>query len=138
MLAITAKALLMLMSLSITPGSHASPTRVVQTQFAKSADEDLVKAACKIWWNLPDPVSTSAAGLATWARQQLPNVYNAVIKAGQAKKLNKKWNSFYTDMFTFAGSLYLGKDTRFSKIMFTTTIEMNSMKNLQKVCSKRH
>jgi hypothetical protein len=137
MFTVTAKALLMLMSLSITPSSVKAPERVSESQLVKSKDEDLVKAACRLWWNLPDPTSTSARGLAKWAKQNLPAASSALTKAAQAKKLNKKWASFELDMVTFWGALSLGTDVKYSRIMFTSTIEKTAMNNLGKTCAKR-
>jgi hypothetical protein len=138
MLTVAAKFLLVLMSLPMSPISNGIPEKVVQTQLVKSAEENLVKEACRIWWNLPEPVSTSAKGLAKWAKQQLPAVSKALTKASQAKKLNKKWASFQLDMVGFWGALSLGQEAKYSQVMFTSTAVQKSLRNLGVICAYRH
>jgi hypothetical protein len=40
-------------------------------------------------------------------------------------------------MVTFWGSITLGEDIRYSKVMFTSTVEKNAVKHLQDVCKSR-
>ena len=72
-----------------------------------------------------------------WAKKVLPTAGKALSKAAEAKKSNSKWSKFELEMATFYGTIYLGTDITYSRIMFKTSIEQNAVKYLSSVCAKR-
>lgn len=130
----------LLLSLSIQndggmpmPRSHTNSSATI----FRSRDEDAVRAACKLWWNLPEMKTTSKEDMNRWAKSVLPTAGKALSKASEAKKLNSKWTQFQVEMATFYGSIYLGTDLRYAGIMFTSTVEKNALTYLGKTCAKR-
>jgi hypothetical protein len=115
-----------------SPRGHLPETFII-----KSKDEDAVKAACKLWWNLPEMKTTSKEDMHRWAKSVLPAAGKALNKAAEAKRLNSKWSQFELEMATFNGSIYLGTDIRYAGVMFKTTIEKNALSYLAKTCAKR-
>jgi hypothetical protein len=113
--------------------SHRNPLMSV----VASKDEDAVKAACKLWWNLPEMRTTSKEDMHKWAKQVLPTAGKALSKATEAKALNRKWSQFQLEMATFYGSIYLGTDIRYAGVMFQSALERNAINNLSKTCAKR-
>ena len=86
---------------------------------------------------MPATTGNSAKDLQSWATRVRPTVDKALSEASKAKKLNKKWSQFQLEMVTFWGSITLGEDIRYSKVMFTSTVEKNAVKYLQGVCKSR-
>lgn len=81
--------------------------------------------------------TTSPKEMQNWARKVMPTVGKALSKATEAKKLNSKWSQFQLEMVTFYGSIYLGTDIKYSRIMFNSTVEKNALKYLSSTCYKR-
>jgi hypothetical protein len=86
---------------------------------------------------VPATTGNSAKDLQGWAKRVRPTVDKALFEASKAKKVNKKWSQFQLEMVTFWGSITLGEDIRYSKVMFTSTVEKNAVKYLQDVCKSR-
>ena len=125
---------LILPSFQFTPDSNMDSVRI---QRLTSKDEDLVKSACQLWWSLPEMKTTSPKDMQSWAKKVMPTVGKALSKATEAKKLNSKWSQFQLEMVTFYGSIYLGTDIKYSRIMFNSTVEKNALKYLSTTCYKR-
>jgi hypothetical protein len=117
--------------------SFVSASKITSTQVVAAKDDDYVKSACRLWWNLPPTTGNSAKELQTWAKKVRPTVDKALSEAAKAKKANKKWSQFQLEMVTFWGSITLGEDIRYSKIMFASTVEKNAIKFLQNTCKSR-
>ena len=81
--------------------------------------------------------TTSPKDMQSWAKKVMPTVGKALSKANEAKKLNSKWSQFQLEMVTFYGSIYLGTDIKYSRIMFNSTVEKNALKYLSTTCYKR-
>jgi hypothetical protein len=114
-----------------------SASGVVEAQFVTSKDEDYVKSACRLWWNLPTAKTNSAKDLQVWAKKVRPTVEKAVSDASNANKIDKKWSQFQLEMVTFWGSITLGEDIKYSKIMGSSTLEKNAIKYLSTVCKDK-
>ena len=126
----------MLLFSAYQPVSVSALDKTVSS-FVNAKDDDYVKSACRLWWNLPSTTGNSAKDLQSWAKKVRPTVDKALSEASKANKLNKKWSQFQLEMVTFWGSITLGEDTRYSKEMFTTTVEKNAIKYLTSVCKSR-
>lgn len=101
----------------------------------ESKDSDLVRSSCKLFWNLPEPRTTSANDIAAWAKRVKPTVSKALTLAAQAKKANKKWASFELDMVTFFGAVDLAQDSRYAFMFSQTPLVVKSLQNLTKTCA---
>ncbi len=102
-----------------------------------SRDEGFVRSACRLWWNLPDPRSTSAKDMQSWARKARPTLGKALSEAAKAKKINIKWYRFELEMLTFWGAVRLGEDIRYSQGIFSLTTVQKALGFLTSVCRGR-
>jgi len=113
----------------VESAKHSPDNRV------ESKDSDLVRSSCKLFWNLPEPRTTSANDIAAWAKRVKPTVSKALTLAAQAKKANKKWASFELDMVTFFGAVDLAQDSRYAFMFSQTPLVVKSLQNLTKTCA---
>ena len=127
---------IILLFVAYQPAS-VSASGTTANNLVNAKDDDYVKSACRLWWKLPSTTGNSAKDLQSWAKKVRPTVDKALSEASKAKKLNKKWSQFQLEMVTFWGSITLGEDIRYSKVMFTSTVEKNAVKYLQGVCKSR-
>ena len=127
---------IILLFVAFQPAS-VSASGTAASNLVNAKDDDYVKSACRLWWNLPSTTGNSAKDLQSWAKRVRPTVDKALSEASKANKLNKKWSQFQLEMVTYWGSITLGEDIRYSKVMFTSTVEKNAVKYLQGVCKSR-
>jgi hypothetical protein len=115
--------------------SEVESARYLPDNRIESKDSDLVRSSCKLFWNLPEPRTTSAKDIAAWAKRVRPMVSKALTFAAQAKKANKRWASFELDMVTFFGAIDLAQDSRYSFVFTQTPLVVKSLQNLSTTCA---
>ena len=74
---------------TFNPAQNLNAAGTVPLVVQTAKDDDLVKEACKLFWNLSSPKSSASQDMASWAKRNKPSIEKALTRVAQAKKLTK-------------------------------------------------
>jgi hypothetical protein len=122
---------------TFTPVQRVNAAKASYKSVVAAKDDDLVKVACKLFWNLSSPKSSSSKDMASWAKRNKSPIEKALTQVAKAKAINKKWAPLELEMATFLGALTLGSDPKYSFVFTQNKIVVDSQVYLVSTCRSR-